>query len=240
MNFQHKVKALETEIEDFENELSLACLDLNAYNPALVDRLKDWEKHLFQFKIDLLGHEKPDINQCHFSLYGTGLEKIIKIYQKIFTAKNIEVEAQTVWFNEKKAQRARKGIDKYIKKKWDLKELILNPALDGSILYGIEMKLKGSCVLLYLKEESGNHRWNMSANEDHSFVIEVSEDEIMTPAKINRKDFYRGSLRRVFRPGHLKDTQFKINREIAKNQFDDIILQILDERFKIKLDGELL
>ena len=129
--------------------------------------------------------------------------------------------------------------DKYSKRVWNCEELLINPALDGSVLYGIEMKLSGNCVLLYLKDEVGLHHWKMSTTEDHTFVVEVSEKEISTPEKINRKEFYKGNPRRIFKAGHFKDNRYKITREVAKNQFSDLVLQILDDLFKAQLNSEL-
>ena len=111
--------------------------------------------------------------------------------------------------------------------------------MDESILYGVEMKLKGSCVLLFLKDEIGNHHWKMSTVEDHLLVVNVSDVELPTPDKINRKEFYKGSPRRIFKPNHFKDTRLKINREVAKNKFSDLVIQILNDQFKIHLNGEL-
>ena len=105
LQFIERIKTLEQKIEKYENELSLACLDLSAYNSKIIDKLKEWERSLFQFKIDLLGHEKPEVNQCRFSIYGTGIQKIVKFYLQIFEAKNFEVEAKTVWFKEKSGRR---------------------------------------------------------------------------------------------------------------------------------------
>ena len=240
LNFIEQINVLGQEIEDFENELSLACLDLNIYNPGIIDKLKEWEKRLFQFKIDLLGHENPNLNLCYFSIYGTGIQNIIKFYLKIFNAKNFEVEAETVWFKEQSNKRGTKNAEKFSKRNWNCEDLLINPALDGSILYGVEMKLSGNCVLLFLKDEIGLHHWHLSILEDHTFVVEISKDAQSTPDKINRKDFYKGSPRRVFKTGHFKDNRLKINREVAKNQFSELILEILDDLFKVHLNNELL
>ena len=168
------------------------------------------------------------------------MHKFIKFYLQIFKAKEYEVEAQTIWFKERGSKKGNKASSGLIKRKWNLKEILINPALDESVLYGVEMKLKGNCAYLFLKDEIGNHRWNMSSTEDFTFVVEVSEDMRETPSKINRKDFYKGNPRRVFKNGHFKDPRLKINREVSKNQFSEIVLEILNERFKIHLNKELI
>jgi MoxR-like ATPase len=240
LQFIERIKVLGNEIENYENDLSLACLDLKAYNPGIIDRLKDWEEQLFKYKIDLLAHENPEINQCYFSIYGTGLQKFIKFYLDIFKAKGYELDAKTVWFKEQNVKKRINKSEKFIKKNWNCKNLIINPSVDESVLYGIEMKLTGTCALLFLEEEKGIHHWEMSVAEDHVFVVEINEKTIPTPDRINRKEFYKGSPRRVFKPGHFKDNRLKINKEVAKNQFSDLVLQLLNSRFKEHLNRELL
>ncbi len=240
LQFLERFKILSQEIENYENQLSLACLDLNVYNPAVIDQLKDWEERMFKYKIDLLAHENPEVNQCYFSIYGTGLQKFIDFYLEIFKVKEYSVEAETVWFKESNGKKRIGKSVNFNKKSWNGKDLIINPALDGSVLYGIEMKLTGTCVFLFLEEELGIHHWQMSVSEDNIYVVEISDHVMSTPEKINRKEFYKGSPRRVFKPRYFKDNRLKINREVAKNQFSDLVLQILNDRFKEHLNKELL
>ncbi len=240
LQFRERIKALIQEIEKHENDLSLACLDLNVYNPGIIDLLKKWEAQLFQFKIDLLAHENPGLNRCHLSIYGPGLQNFIKLYLEIFRIKGIAVEAKTVWMKE---QSGKKGVEKsehFSKKSWNCKDLLISPSFNGSILYAVELKLTGTCVFPFLKDEFGIHRWNMSATEDFTFVVEISEDEIATPSKIYRKDFYKGNPRRIFKQGHFKDNRLKINREVIKNQFSKLVFEILDDRFKQFIENELM
>ena len=240
LQFIERLKILSENIEIYENELSLACLDLNAYNSGMIDQLKTWEESLFQYKIDLVAHENPELNSCCFSIYGTDIQQFINFYLAIFKTKGFEFEAKTVWFKE---QNGKKGVAKssnYVYKKWNGEDLIVNPAFDGSVLYGIEFKISGTCVLLFFKEEKGLQHWKMSATEDNIYLIEVSDETILTPAKINRKEFYKGSPRRVFKPGFFKDNRLKISREVAKNQFSKLVLQLLNDRFKKQLNVELL
>jgi hypothetical protein len=91
-----------------------------------------------------------------------------------------------------------------------------------------------------LEEEKGIHHWKMSASEDSVFVVEINEKPVSTPNKINRKEFYKGSPRRIFKPRHFKDNRLKINKEVPKNQFSELVLQILNNRFKDHLNRELL
>lgn len=238
LQFIERIDILGQKIEEYENELSLACLDIVAYNPAIVEQLKDWEDKLYNYKIDLLAHENPDVNQCYFSIYGTGLQIFINIYLKIFAAKAYQVEANTVWFKDRNDKKG--NVEKFVKKAWNGKDILSDTSLDGSILYGIEFKLTGACALRFLEEETGIHHWKMSAIEDYTFIVELSGTPFLTPSKINRKDFYKGSPRRVFNPGHFKDSRLKINKEVAKNQFSELLLQILNDRFKNRINVELL
>ena len=240
LQFLVKIKALMQRIEEYENELSLACLGLKAYNPGIIELLKKWKHELFAFKIELLAHENEDLNQCHFSIYGSKANILLEQYLSIFKAKGYEFNTETIWFKDQTVKSGKKKVENYIKKKWNTKDVFVDPAKDGSSLYGIEIELKGPCVLLFLQDEIGLHHWKMSSNEDYVFVVEIEAQKSDTPKKINRKEFYKGSPRRVYKNGHFKDNRLKISREVSKNQFDELILKILDDRFKERLNSELL
>ena len=57
-------------IEDYEKELSLSCMGLIPYQPAITQKIKDWEEHFLTFKKDLLALMFPQFNYCYFDIYG--------------------------------------------------------------------------------------------------------------------------------------------------------------------------
>ena len=164
LQFLAKVDELVKRIEQYENDLSLACIGLGKYNPGVIDLLKKWENELFQFKIELLAHENPNLNQCQFSIYGSGVDKIVQMYVSIFQAKNYEIDAETIWFKDSKS--GKKKAEKELIKKWDHKDLLISPSKYGDSLYGVLFNLKGPCVLLFLQDEMGIHHGKMSQTED--------------------------------------------------------------------------
>ncbi len=237
LQFIDRTQKLTREIETLEENLTLAVLDLNTYNTGLIPKLKDWEEKFFNLKVDLLALEKPTTNRCFFSIYGSGLQDFIDLYLNVFSAKNYEIDAKTIWVSEQPDKKGNQG--SIIKKNWNPALFIGRDGTEGNSLYGVEMNLSGACVLEYLKDEIGIHHWKMSSSENHTFVVAVNESELTTPAKINRKEFYKGNPRRVFSPGHFKDNRMKIRREVARNQFSKLLLEILDNRFENFLDMEL-
>ena len=114
------------------------------------------------------------------------------------------------------------------------------PPKEGDALYGIEVRARGAAIFLYLREEMGIHRWHLDEPPVYCRIY-VSKKPISTPDKIHRKEFYSTqSPRRTIEPNMLRDTLYKINRAYAFQEIVDVMSNHLDQRFKIKIDMEVL
>lgn len=256
LDSKEKVEALQQQIEDYELELSLACLDQGSYRPAMVKKLDEWKEAFFQQKVEIYSRLEPKSRFCHFAIYGSQLEEILGFYIQLFEAKSFEYTVKTVWFREryyneeiivdsangqegqgpKKQKRAA-----YIKAIYDPDATDpLAPPKTGDLLYGAELEVTGVCPYLFLKEENGIHRWKKAVGEDHYYVIKAANDAFPTPRNIHRQDFYRQTApRRIIQSSFIKDSLFKINREYNRQQLLALIIENLETHFRINLNAEI-
>ncbi|MFT5765266.1 MAG: ATP-dependent Clp protease ATP-binding subunit ClpA, partial [Saprospiraceae bacterium] len=91
-----KIKRLNKKIESYEEELSLSCMDLNAYNPDSAEGLKKWEEDLYQLKISLFAHLNPKSNQCIIGVYGTNLMQVHNFYATLINHQKYTYTARSV------------------------------------------------------------------------------------------------------------------------------------------------
>ena len=249
-------------IEQYEMDLSLACMDLKPYKLELIEQLKAWKSRFFALKIEIYTRIHPKSNHLHLAIYGQNLQQIIHFYFNIFRKKGYQFAATSLWFREsyyneeievmeyisnddgsETAVLKRQRRKEYIKKDFNFKDFYANFEAEESkdVLYGVEMAISGSAAWLYLKDESGAQRWKMSEKSDHKYVIKTSNAVLATPANIHRRDFYNKHFtRRIIEPNLIKDTVLKINRELGKLNLLDFIMQQLDKDFERKLNKELV
>jgi ATP-dependent Clp protease ATP-binding subunit ClpA len=244
-----KVRQLNKKVEVFEEELSLSCLDLNVYNPDVVEELKRWEVELYQLKISLFAHLNPLSNQCVIAIYGSNLDQILKFYLEIINHQKSTYTARSVWFRETVYNMEvldlefggkRKAAD-YIYKKitGDSEKDFIAPK-PGDILYGVELKVEGDCCALFFEKEEGLQRWHLKDDQGDLYNVVIGGRNFKTPNNIHRKDFYKSSPRRIIQKDTIKDTKFKMSKSNSKNEFKENLLEELIRIFKIRLDEELL
>ena len=254
IEIKSKLEKLIEQIEEYELSLSLACLNISNYQPALVDKLQEWESNLFDLKIEMYSRLESKSNTCHFAIYGTELKQIVDQYVDIFLEKEFEFSAHSVWFREKlyneeievetgagKASIKAKG-EQYFKTIFAPKRKgAYQPKERGDLLYGIEFVVTGTCAFLYLQEEEGLQRWKSINNQDRFYVLKASNEVFSTPEKIHRQEFYkRQSPRRIVDDSIFRDSLNKINRELSPSDWVKFIISLLDEHFRNNLNAEVL
>ena len=253
------VANLVKEISLLEEQLSMICMGIIAYDTTFNAAVESWEEKFYLLKLDIYHHLYPQSSQCHLLIYGQMPQHVLAFYEKIFEHKQFEYELQTVWFRERyyneevhyteeeevngnkvEVQKKRKR-EAFIKRSLSGKEEEdFAPEQAADVLFGLEIKLSGPCVFLFLEEEQGLHQWKLSEKEIYNYRIMVSESELRTPRNINRKDFYKGNPRRIIQPLHVKDNRFNINRDVARKKQEQPFIEALDDQFKSRLDVALL
>lgn len=241
-----KIKRMNERIEKYEEELSLACMDLHPYNPSILDKLKGWEADLHQLKITLLAHLKPKTNQCLIGIYGTSLASAIAFYKKLIKDQGFTYTEQSVWFRDSVYNReifdeelGKRKAGEYVYSVMEASETNRKPPKKGDMLYGVELKVEGDCCALFFEGEVGFQKWCLSNPAGDICQISIGDHQFKTPFNIHRKEFYRPNPRRVIQEQSLKDTRYKINQTTSKD-YESLILEELLQLFKRRLDEELL
>jgi DNA polymerase III delta prime subunit len=260
-----RVEKMSTIIENYEEELALVCMNLKPYNTKVLDKIKAWEQHYFDLKVELFTRIHPQSDSCKIGIYGRHLTKVVQLYFKIFEAQDFIPAASTLWFREEYyneeiqveelEEGSMPGIStitttkqpkrEYIAKNFDVYDLesSFKPPKPDDIMVGIEIDVFGRCPFLYFSEEEGFHRTKVSSNKFDVFQVLCfpSINDALTPIEIHRKRYFeKQKARRTYDEHHLHDTIYKINREVTKDNLVELLANTLNQRFSAKLDRELI
>jgi ATP-dependent Clp protease ATP-binding subunit ClpA len=256
-----RIEELMVTIENYEDELSLACMNLTAYRPQIIEKIKTWEKDYFDYKVELFDRVNPQSNQAKFYLIGSKINDFYEFYKPLFYLKNYQFKCQLIWYREayfnemvvvKKEVMNDNGItemvdisekrEKYMFTDFDENSAKRYAGEDSDKLVGMEISITGICPALFLFQENGLHEWEISDNLTAQSFILVQKGMKNLDAKDLHSPTYwkRKKARRIYKNEHLLDTQFEINREIPRNKYLDYLLPILNQRFESKLNEVLL
>lgn len=254
------VAALAEKIDGYEEQLSMAVMDIKPYNPTINQQIKDWEAEFFSLKMDLYGHLNPSSNQHILCLYGQAIQPILDFYLELFKAKDFEFEAQTVWYRERyyhemvlveETEVDTDGKEQMVTKEQKRAQFIYRPYSENAekallpekskdVLYGIEFVLKGRCVKLYFADEYGACQWRFSDKDIRNYVVSFTSFPENAPKNIIRKEFYKSTPRRIIEPFRVKDNRLGINREVGRKKHLQPFLEAMDAQFKLRLNAAIL
>ncbi len=260
-----RVEKMAKRIERLEEELMLVSMDLKPYNTTIIDKIKKWEEQYYDIKIELFTRINEQSKSCRLGIYGRDVKKIIDVYYQLFERKNFTVAASTLWYRESyfneilqetietkdpetgiisKATLSRPRND-YISKAFDYndKELSYLPPENGDLLVGLDIDVFGDCPYLFFSEENGFHRTKLSAKKQIVLEVICNPDiKAASPPKTihKKKHFERKNARRTYTDSHIKDTVYKINREIVRDNLAKLLYNAMNERFGSKLDSRLI
>ena len=242
LGLKETFEKLMLDIESAELSLGKACLNLGSYDPALFKKVETWQRDFFHLKTMLCHQLRPEYSLCQLAIYGRNLVPILDFYKAVLQKKGFRYEAYAVWFREYHYNQQIQQEDSFAKKELYVKSQVnLNaddwdlPPQKNDMLCGVEMSISGACAYLYLLDEGGMQRWAIDSN-DYYFMVSTSLSPIPTPEKVHRKEFYNAPPRRIYAPPVLKDTSFKINREIPKVEFLPVLLEEMDKSFSARIE----
>ncbi|MFN7119622.1 MAG: AAA family ATPase [Saprospiraceae bacterium] len=257
LRIKSKVEELQSSIEAMELALGLSSLGQQPYSAQLADQLEDWKKQFYNLEVQLYSASCPEENTCFFGIYGTALQGISEFYTAMFKNKQYRYTAQSVWFREEFYNeevttgfydeqnnyivQSREKRQEYVKlyvEEGD-SEWFMHPEQKGDKLYGIEFTVFGDAAYAFLQGEEGTHRWKLSEDNDHTYVIVIESGFFLTPKNIHRRDFYSAPPRRSYEPPQLRDTEFHLQREVNRNGLLQVILDELEANFAIHLDDNI-
>ncbi len=257
LQIRAQMDSLLENIEKIELALNLSSLGTVSHSTLLYDKVEEWTAEFKAAKLRLFSGMLPDQNICFLAVYGSQPERVVRFYLDIFNAKGFQYTAQSVWFreafyNEPVEIGAYDAANNYIMTRDRRKAYIkldCDPnsgdwpeqgAHPDDLLYGVEFTLFGSGVYLFLTGEVGVQRWKLSEQFDHLYSIIVDTQVFETPEGIHRRDFYiLQPPRRTYEPPILRDSEYKINREVGKQSLSDFLLDVLETNFLANLNSLL-
>jgi ATP-dependent Clp protease ATP-binding subunit ClpA len=203
-------ESLSSEIDVFEEELSLAYLGLKTYDPALNKKIEAWALQFFDYKKQLLGVLLPKLNTCHFSVYGKHPEEIGDLYLRLFKRMGYGVNIYAVWFRESyyneeilfdieredgNKEKIKGPREEYIKTRIpkNFKFDSISPPNKYDVLCGFDFVVSGNCVYLALNNETGIQSWRFSENDERLFLTAANDSVVSTPNLIHRSELFKSN-----------------------------------------------
>lgn len=264
---QEEVEELCKTIEAYEMDLSLSCLALQNYNTALPKALEAWENNYKALKVAFYTRRHSENNTAYITLIGSNLRVISDFYLNIIEQKGYKIkEGATHWYNEAfynkmVSVRVPKSLEEpdvfinelqnqadYIRYEWDNDRKANFKARDPKDeLYAISWTIKGDGAYLYFSEEGGMQHWNLNPEQNYKFLINIDnnvEARLLTsilPKGIHRQVFYDNKpIRRKIEVDRITDNIYKIDRFLTLKKQAEALQEVLEMRFRIKIDNALV
>jgi ATP-dependent Clp protease ATP-binding subunit ClpA len=237
-------------IEQLENNLSLACMGHLPYPKDSIKELENWEIQFLNFQEHLYSFLNPDSNCCYLKIYGDSLEPIFNFYKALLTEKYYKFECFSIWFDnhyyKKKLDwnKLNNGEDEelYIKQMEVIQDIrAWKTSYTNAWLVGLEFKVEGNAVWLFLEQETGIHRWKFSLDQDYRYIVSASNEQDLIPPNIHRKDAFKiTNASRTVNATKIKDAIYDFEREYEKGQLVSLMSKVMEKNYKKRLWEELM
>ncbi len=254
LTLQEKFEAHKNQIELYEEEMALASMALTSINVQLYEKMEAWEAAYFDLKLELYQTLEPQGGEIYLGIYGKEVKRMYEFYEALLTQKNYEWIARSVWYRESEyAKTVEKENDsgemvsvsakEYVKQPFRLDDRNKwKPERSDDLLVGLEIKVKGIGVDLYLNEESGRHKIDLGDKQVFQYWVQADLFDFKTPAGIHRKNFFvkMPKARRLIAPNTIEDTVYKLpKRELKSKDRLPFLMKKMDKVFSRKLDALL-
>lgn len=241
---------LQEKIEQLENNLSLACMGHLPYPEESTKELENWEIQFLNFQEHLYSFLNPESNCCYLRIYGDSLEPILNFYKTLLTERHYKFKCLSIWFDSNyykeklDGNRINEGEDEslYIKQIEAIQDIrAWKTSYGNAWLVGLEFKVEGNAVWLFLEQETGIHRWKFALDEDYRYIVRVSNQEELMPSNIHRKDAFKiTNASRTVGATKIKDTIYDFEREYEKGQLVPLLSKMMEKNYKKRLWEELM
>ncbi len=238
---------LHQSIEQLEHNLSLACMGHLPYAKDSTKELARWEIQFLSFQEHLYSFLNPESNCCHLRIYGDALAPIFTFYKSLLTEKHYKFECFSIWFDSHYYKekldwnKINEEEELYIKQKEAVQDIhVWKTSYSSAWLVGLEFKVKGNAVCLFLEKEAGIHRWKFALDQDYRYIVAVSQEQDFIPSNIHRKDAFKiTNASRTVEPTKIKDTIYDFEREYEKGQLVLLMSKVMEQHYKKRLWEEL-
>lgn len=240
LELKEQVENMVAEIEQLEQELCLNVLG-EGKTAQEVRAVDEWEEKFTQQKINIFQQTNPTANIVFLSIYGEASDKMYPIYRYICDQKEFDVHLTEVWYQESHYSAAlAEGRTSEAYVLLDEKDLQDIPRGINDRLVGFIYTIKGPAVQLFFQGEVGIQKWhNVQRKEILLAEVKVSPQLELPPSNIHLKNYFnRLPIRRSLEFPQIKDNVWRINRELAEDQYRTYLLFQLEQQFKANLDNQ--
>ncbi len=235
MEVKEQFEAIEHRIQQLELQLSLSCLQLQAYQPDWVQQLEETEEKFSREKVNLYRLLHPEEDYCQLLVIGADPRVPMEFYLQLLPEGCQEAEPHTLWLRHNKTSGP-----SLILTSLDWNTFSQSPEEPGDQYLGGCLQIRGPAVFQFLKPEAGYQTWDFPPEAPQRFDIqvyksleEVSPSSILKPAKPSTD-------RRVITPNALRDTKLGLDREYRQDQLFELIKESLQNSFKAIIDSSIL
>lgn len=235
MEVKEQFEAIGYRIQQLELQLSLSCLQLQAYQPDWVEQLEETEQKLGQEKVNLYRLIHPDEDHCCLLLIGSDPSPLLQFYLQLLPKDCQEAEPYALWVRHNKTTGPTLVITSY-----DWNATTQPPEKPADQYVGGCLLMKGPAIFKFLEPEAGYQTWHFPPEAPQRFDVQVyksleeaSPGAIISPSK-------PGTDRRAITANTLRDTKLGLDREYRQNQLVELIEEHLNNRFKATIDSSIL
>lgn len=227
-----RIEALLHRTEQLELQLSMACLQIQPYQPEWVDTLESVEQQLQHEKINLYDILHPDSSECLLFLLGDKVDLPREFYLELLKTLSFEVVIEAAWM--KKTGKA----STLVLTPHDWKHGEPKPERPTDKLLGLCLRISGQAACIYFEPETGIQSWQFEPEAPNVFQVIVSENLSSAEQELTALDNDRTATpRRIITGETIRDTIFDIKREYHGNQLLHLIQDSLDHRFYLTIDS---
>ena len=238
MALRDKVESLVNEVEDLEQKLSLAVLGIGSAADEIAE-VEQWEEKFFRLKVEVYQQANPSANIAYLGIFGEACEKMRPVYSALCIEKNYEFAFTEVWYRESHyySVNDENKTEQYLLIEQNQLAEFLPEAQDR--LVGIILKITGPAVQLFFAGETGIQKWLNPQRKEILAEIKLSEQKDLPPKGIHMKNYFsRLPIRRSLEFPQIKDNVWRINRQLAEDQYSAYLLFQLEQQFKLNLDNQ--
>jgi ATP-dependent Clp protease ATP-binding subunit ClpA len=227
-----RIEALLHRTEQLELQLSMACLQIQPYQPEWVDTLESVEQQLQHEKINLYDILHPNSSECLFFLLGDKVDLPREFYLELLKTLSFDVVTEAAWM-KKTGKTSTLTLTPH-----DWKHGEPRPEGPTDKLLGLCLRISGPAAGIYFEPETGIQSWQFEPEGPNVFQVIVSENLSSAQRELAALDKDRTATpRRIITEETIRDTIFDIKREYHGNQLLHLIQDSLDDRFHLTIDS---
>lgn len=225
-------EALLQHTEQLELQFSMACLEIQPYQPEWAEALETVEEQLQQEKINLFEILHPESNECLLFVVGEDIEQPALFYLELLKTLPFEFAMEAAWL------RNTGGSQVVLLTAFEWGKNQPQPERPLDKLLGVCFRITGQAAYIFLEPERGVQTWHSAPEAPKAVQVVATKDLASAQRTVAASVTDRtGTPRRVITAETIRDTLFDINREYYGNQLLELIQDNLEYHFQRSIDS---